>query len=227
MIAKEGKLSKNKNINDTIYGDRAVVRGYAHPKEHDWHDDAKLYDFSTGKTGGGKQMNQYGERCYKSHPPLKLPGTDLVIYGGSCSSPVVHDADIYIGFDSGMTFTERQFPWTPGHEILFRITDMDAPKDAGLFRKLVFWTRDQLEIGMKVHCGCIGGHGRTGTFLAALVSTFGEKDAISYVRQNYCHKAVESTTQIKFLAKHFEVIEAKGSKSGTTIRPSPANRPRR
>lgn len=210
-------MSKRKNLNDAIYGDRAEIRGYSLPatSSSKW-DDGNIFDFEKGKMKGHKSTYGTGERCYKSHPPLPLPGTDLVIYGGSCLNPVVLDADIYIGFDGGMTFTERQFPWTPGHEFLFKITDMDAPKDHKLFAKLVSWTRDQLEIGMKVHCGCIGGHGRTGTFLAALVSTFGEKDAITYVREHYCQKAVESSVQIKFLAKHFGIKEVSGSKSGKT-----------
>jgi len=154
-----------------------------------------------------------GKRCYPSHPALKLPGTELVIYGGSCLHPVVTDADVYIGFDDGMRFTARQWPWRKGHEVLFAIRDMDAPKNPKDFIALVGWTREQLEAGQKVHCGCMGGHGRTGLFLAALCSHFGEKDAITYVRKHYCDKAVESSAQMKFLQEHFGVLEAKGSKS--------------
>lgn len=201
-------MGKRKNIDDLIYGDRSNVRK-----------SASIYDFggSKGSLGyGSKSSGWTGERCYKSHPPLKLPGSELVIYGGSCLSPAAEDADIYIGFDGGMTFTGKQFPWTKGHELLFRIPDMGVPKDVGNFVKLVRWTKEQLEDGMKVHCGCIGGHGRTGTFLAALVAEFGEQDAIQYVRTNYCKKAVESHEQIKFLMKHFGVKNAKGSKSGSS-----------
>lgn len=164
----------------------------------------------------GSSYSSYGsgyKRCYESHPPLPLPGTDLVIYGGSCSNPVVTDADVYIGFDYSMKMTQRSWPWKKGTEFLFKITDMQAPDNADEFKKLVAWAKKQLEAGLKVHCGCIGGHGRTGTFLAALVSEFGEKDAINYVRQNYCQKAVESTVQVDFLKKHFGITPAKGAKS--------------
>ena len=89
---------------------------------------------------------------------------------------------------------------------------MSIPKDPAGFDKLVAWTKSQIEAGRKVHCGCIGGHGRTGMFLAALVSKFGEKDAISYVRTNYCKKAVESSTQVKFLADRFGITPVKGAK---------------
>lgn len=202
-------MSKRKNLNDFIHGDRAVVRqnktslgGYL---DHEWSD-------KKWSSWGSSTVGSY-ERCYHSHPALKLPSTELVIYGGSCSDPKVCDADVYIGFDLSMSFTERHWPWKKGHEVLFRIKDMCAPDKPDEFRKLVDWTRKQLEAGLKVHCGCIGGHGRTGTFLAALVSTFGEKDAITYVRQHYCKKAVESSAQIEFLGKHFDIKSAKPSKS--------------
>ena len=162
----------------------------------------------------GSSAKDSGHRCYHKHPPLKLPGTELVIYGGSCSSPAVHDADVYIGFDWAMKFTARHWPWRKGNEVLFEINDMCAPKSPKDFKALVAWTKTQLEEGKKVHCGCVGGHGRTGTFLAALCSEFGEKDAIAYVRKNYCEKAVESSSQTQFLAEHFGVAPAKGAKSG-------------
>ena len=136
------------------------------------------------KKSGGSLYNfsHSAPSCYESHPPLKLPGTELVIYGGSCLHPKVKDADVYIGFDVGMRRTDRQYPWVAGDEVKFEITDMSIPKDPAGFDKLIDWTKAQMEAGRKVHCGCIGGHGRTGMFLAALCSKFGEKDAISYVR---------------------------------------------
>ena len=153
-------------------------------------------------------------RCYASHPPLPLGGGGLVIHGGSCLDPAVIDADVYIGFDRGMRLTSRQYPWTPGYEILFLINDMQAPAKPGHFKKLVHWTADRLTDGLKVHCGCIGGHGRTGTFFAALVRVMlDEPDAIAYVRQHYCKKAVESAAQVAFLAEHFGVKGANPTKS--------------
>lgn len=188
----------------------------------DLWDDLGMSDKGT-RSYKGSSYSSYGggyKRCYESHPPLPLPGTELVIYGGSCSNPVVTDADVYIGFDGSMKMTQRSWPWKKGSEFLFKITDMQAPDNAEEFTKLVAWTKKQLEAGLKVHCGCIGGHGRTGTFLAALVSEFGEADAIAYVRENYCQKAVESTVQVDFLKKHFGIKPAKGTKSYGTSKSS-------
>ena len=150
-------------------------------------------------------LQQPYKRCYETHPPLPL-SDGLVVYGGSCGHPVVLDADIYIGFDLSMWKTNRRYPWEPGEEVLFHIRDMTAPEDPVAFKKLIEWVSVQLAAQKKVHMGCIGGHGRTGTALAALVKEMmGEEDAITYVRENYCKKVVESEAQIKFLHKHFGI----------------------
>lgn len=163
------------------------------------------------KSSGG-WGSSYAPRCYTTHKPLDIGG--FQIYGGSCSSPVVKDADIYVGFDGSMVRTHRQYPWDPGTEFLYKIVDMAAPSDSESFVLLLDYLAVQLTAGKKIHLGCIGGHGRTGTVLAALVKVItGEADAISYVRKNYCEKAVESTEQVRFLSKHFGITEVPGYKS--------------
>ncbi len=150
--------------------------------------------------------------CHHDHPVLDLPG-GLSIRGASCITPQVNDCDVYIGFDRGMRVTTRHFPWTPGTEVLFPIQDMGVPQNVKAFEKLIEWTLDELKEGRTVHCGCIGGHGRTGLFLAALArKADGPKEAIQYVRENYCKKAVESKAQIDWLMEHFDVATAEATK---------------
>lgn len=163
-------------------------------------------DTAFGMTGTGYR------RCYHDHPPMPLPGSDKVVYGGSCGKPVVEDADIYVGLDGSMKRTDRRFPWEAGDEVYYPITDMEPPKDPPAFRKLVDWLKEQIDAGRKVHIGCIGGHGRTGTVLSALVSLYGEPDAIAYVRKHYCVKAVESHRQVAFLGSYFGVLPQLGHK---------------
>jgi hypothetical protein len=140
--------------------------------------------------------------CYTTHKSLAIG--DHLIYGGSCSSPMIQDADIYVGFDFSIAKSEKSYPWNEGESFLFHIQDQHAPKDVEEFKKLIDWLAVQLAAQKKIHLGCIGGHGRTGTALAALVAQVtGNKDAIQYVRENYCEKAVESQAQIDFLAKHY------------------------
>lgn len=234
-------MTNRKSLNDILSSDRSVARsaqgrdGVGSGKmadifgdsDEDWRDNiepigshrktnintSNYPTYGKGNGGSGGSGN-YGPRCYETHPPLTLPGTTIQIFGGSCSHPVVKDADVYIGFDMSMPRTERSYPWKKGQEFLFKITDFQAPENPEEFKKLVFWAKTQLEAGKKIHCGCIGGHGRTGTFLAALVSQFGELDAINYVRKNYCQKVVESNAQVKFLADHFGIKPAHGAKQG-------------
>jgi hypothetical protein len=58
--------------------------------------------------------------------------------------------------------------------------------------------------GQRVEVGCMGGHGRTGTFLAcaALLAdpNLTPEGAIAWVRANYCTKAVEDASQHHFVA---------------------------
>lgn len=48
-----------------------------------------------------------------------------------------------------------------------------------------------------VEVGCLGGHGRTGTVLACMgvLSGLSPSEAVSFVRKNYCSKAVETVIQ--------------------------------
>ena len=151
-------------------------------------------------------------RCYHGHQPLLIAG--YKVYGGSCSSPSVTDADIYVGLDYSFKVIDKAYPWEEGHSFQYLINDMQAPKDAVSFIKLIEWLVAEIRLGKKVHIGCIGGHGRTGTVLAALVAIMENRtDAISYVRKHYCTKAVESEKQIEFLMKYFSQEKAAPSKN--------------
>lgn len=153
-------------------------------------------------------------RCYELHPPLKIG--KYVIYGGNCSHPKVKDADVYVATDGYGSLSGAQ-PWDNQEGPLFTkfdIADMCAPSDPARFKKMIEWLAAQLIAGKKCHVGCMGGHGRTGTVLSALVKHMtGEEDATEYVRKNYCHKAVESQEQIEFLHKHFGITKASPTKS--------------
>jgi hypothetical protein len=153
------------------------------------------------------------KKCYEGHKAL--PVGDYLIYGGSASWPVVKDADIYISLQDGSTSGLISDPWDDHHviEIQHFIQDGGVPKDPVRFAKMVAWICNQLQKGKKIHVGCIGGHGRTGLLLTAVVSQMtGEKDAIQYVRKHYCKKAVESSRQVQFLQDHFGVSEVSGFK---------------
>jgi protein-tyrosine phosphatase len=164
-----------------------------------------------------KSSQTYKYSCYENHPVLKFTGRngkEYKIYGGSCAYPVVKDADVYIGFNHTVSNpNEKSLPWEDDYKpvviVNYPISDMKVPSDVQSFHKLVDWTCNQLQAGKKVHAGCMGGHGRTGMFLVAVVASMtGMIDAIQYVRKNYCYKAVETSEQIQFLVKEFGVAKA-------------------
>ncbi|QIG76971.1 tyrosine phosphatase domain-containing protein [Rhizobium phage RHph_Y1_11] len=208
-----------KSLNDVLSNDRSVARqaqgGPAYVKtEDDWA--------GVPPTNGGvihmpsntshKGGYDFGEKCYKTHPHLKL-GTGVLV-GASCYNPIVNDASAYIGFDGVPTIPAYDFTTQPArHSITHKIQDMHAPDKPEEFVKLVGWTVNQLKDGKTIHCGCIGGHGRTGTFIAAVVKEIlGEEDAIEWTRSHYCKRAVESKEQAVFLNKHFGIAIQKGYK---------------
>lgn len=158
---------------------------------------------TTHVTGAGPLVS-----CYHGHKPLDV-GDGRVIYGGSCLSPSVKDADVYVGLDYGMQFKSPNWPWKKKsaiEEVQFRIMDQSVPPAYAVpdFHELIKWISGKLDEGKKVHVGCIGGHGRTGMVFAALVALRkASDDPIAYVRENYCDKAVESKAQVKFLVEEF------------------------
>ena len=58
-----------------------------------------------------------------------------------------------------------------------------------------------VEQGKHVEIGCQGGHGRTGTFTAAVLIVRGKTadEAVKQVRKEYCKWAIEGETQMKLL----------------------------
>ena len=59
-----------------------------------------------------------------------------------------------------------------------------------------------------IEIACIGGHGRTGTFLAALLvrEGWGPADAVEYIRGGYCKKAIESKEQEELIVEYHNLL---------------------
>lgn len=166
-----------------------------------------------GKGKGKGKGHVQTPKCYLTHPVLKSGGGKLV--GGACGSPIVTDADVYVGFDYSMWHHPDSYPWSENKVVCIHmpVTDYMAPKDPKLFIAMVEWVVGRLAEGKTVHMGCMAGHGRTGVGLAAVVSVAdGNKDAIRWVRENYCDRAVESHDQVDFLSEHFGIKKAPVSK---------------
>lgn len=156
-------------------------------------------------------------KCAHKHPPLTFKGLDgkgYTIYGGACGDPVHHDLDIYVALDHGTAHDPKAWPWHGTRQfVYFPISDMSVPKDGTEFKLMIEWVCEQMQAGKTVHVGCIGGHGRTGMVLAAVVKMLGGiEDAITYVRGHYCQKAVETGAQAAWLHTHFNIKSVHGAK---------------
>ncbi|HMG44974.1 MAG TPA: protein-tyrosine phosphatase family protein [Acidimicrobiales bacterium] len=103
--------------------------------------------------------------------------------------------------DFGLYLDQRwQPPWAHDHLDWpdFGILEDPAPVVAAL-RSL----RDRARAGEQVEVGCLGGHGRTGTALAALavLGSHPPDEAVAWVRANYCADAVETDEQEAFVVR--------------------------
>jgi hypothetical protein len=187
-------------------------------------------DFSKGQTFKPDKSKTFAAplRCYATHPPIVFPDVPGKLYGGSCSTPVVEDADVYVGLDGGMTYKHKSYPWAEEkegpQEIFFKILDGNPPSDEKNFELMIGWLVGKLYEGKNVHVGCIGGHGRTGMVLAAIVKQItGEEDAITWTREHYCKKAVESKSQVDFMHRVFDIKAVNPSRHYETKPYSPSH----
>lgn len=214
---------------------KAKVRVKASKKVIHLYDDKTLVPKQigfTGKPGNGTgpvitnvatvNTSNFAATCHSQHPILNIGGGKIL--GASCLNPE-DGFDIYIGLDFSMTFQHSTYPWGEKDkpsvvEFLYKITDYTAPVDVVNFKCMIAWMAAELKKGKSIHVGCIGGHGRTGLVLAALVKFVdGTKDAITWIRENYCDSAVESNEQINFLHKYYGIKKVVGTKAawvGTT-----------
>ncbi len=97
--------------------------------------------------------------------------------------------------DFGLYLDENWAPPWPYE--FFDWPDFGVPEDLDTLRRALTDLLDRARRGERVEVGCFGGHGRTGTALACLAVLTGTpaKDALAWVRTNYCYKAVETDVQ--------------------------------
>lgn len=85
--------------------------------------------------------------------------------------------------------------------------DCTAPPPAVL--NYVAWTAKQIKAGLGIQIGCLGGHGRTGTFAALVFKHVAPKvypkgGAIEFVRKEYCKDAIEGKAQEDAVKNYLE-----------------------
>jgi hypothetical protein len=126
-----------------------------------------------------------------------LPGgTDVTAVSFDAVDPYSRDR----APDHGLYLDPR---WAPpwSHRVV-DWPDFGVPADPS---ELVGALRDVLDRagrGERVEVGCLGGHGRTGTAVAALAVLTGypADGAVAWARTHYCARAVETPEQAAFVA---------------------------
>ncbi|HEY8543587.1 MAG TPA: protein-tyrosine phosphatase family protein [Acidimicrobiales bacterium] len=102
--------------------------------------------------------------------------------------------------DHGLYLDARwQPPWPHAH---VDWPDFGVPGDTAAFVASLRDVLDRARRGERVEVGCLGGHGRTGTALAALAVLAGHPadDAVAWARTHYCAQAVETPEQEALVA---------------------------
>jgi protein-tyrosine phosphatase len=119
---------------------------------------------------------------------------DTSVYGGSIFDIPKNVADHYFLLDGGIKTSNTSYV------TVHHIPNWGVPKDIHSFNQCLEKAAIFVNEGCPIFVGCLGGHGRTGLFLSILLFQL-TKDRLSLynLREQYCYKAVETTTQYKFL----------------------------
>ena len=81
--------------------------------------------------------------------------------------------------------------------------------DVALLEEAIEWLMPYLDRPDSIiEIACMGGHGRTGTYLASLMVRlgWGPTDAIEYIRNNYCKKAIETKPQEELIREYHSIL---------------------
>lgn len=91
--------------------------------------------------------------------------------------------------------------YTPSNKLPSEVLRLNWPDMGAPLCTLDFWLTLWKILPAKSVIACMGGHGRTGTCLAALMIAAGVDyfQAVKDVRSIHCHKAIESMAQMKYL----------------------------
>jgi hypothetical protein len=128
---------------------------------------------------------------------VTLPdGTEVTAVSFDAADPYARDRSP----DHGLYLDAR---WAPpwSHELI-DWPDFGVPGDPAGFVGRLGDVLARARRGERVEVGCLGGHGRTGTAIAALAVLTGHPagDAVAWARDHYCAHAVETPEQEALVA---------------------------
>jgi len=184
-----------------------------HPSPEDWFDDVSFPDFEPSVAPYGLRRFVRGPVCTHWRQPFDLvAGTVLAsAWFDRPGNPDrwTPDVGLYLDGDwaGGRIFSTPGWrpPFVPRPDaelVLFPWPDFGPPREPRRFRAALLWLLERLSADAVTEIGCAGGHGRTGTTLAALLVLEGTSPvrAVNRVRSTYCSEAIESEEQLRFIA---------------------------
>ena len=184
-----------------------------------WSDFDESFDDWDGPTHGRPlgvvRSSLRVPRCHHWQEPVELLD-DLTIYASALHDqprqyPPLESGDVGFYLDQDWTRDEMLLcspglvlPFARRHSptvVVYPWPDQGVPREPARFRRALSWLLEQLSEGARVEVGCLGGHGRTGSVLASLLSMQGltPGEAIDYVRSRYCTEAIETKGQVQFI----------------------------
>ena len=137
--------------------------------------------------------------CKHLHQPVQIGEYTVTAIGsryltGPKREYMPEGRGIYLDYSSWKS--ELEHPWSPSCILVkwpdFGTISLDA------FTPLLTQVINHLRNGVPVEIGCIGAHGRTGTFLAGLIILLERLpvgEAIRSLRTRYCANAIETPAQ--------------------------------
>jgi hypothetical protein len=150
--------------------------------------------------GGSSALYQI-ESCHHDLDEVTLP-SGLTLYASAWSAVAWkrdYTPDVGVYFDSSWMPTDC-FSYMIGWQD-YGLPTVPAQDVVRLARAVL----NHAEWGEVVEVGCLGAHGRTGTFLAICTildsPSYGYKRAIAHVRDNHCKKAVETQSQETYVKR--------------------------
>ncbi len=139
--------------------------------------------------------------CAKHLDALRLTDTPVRVTAGGSMTPIPLDA-VFVDLTRHSRHTSIVTGLPGPRPITVRVTwpDMTIPQLSRDDWRIIA-TR-LAELKRHVHVACEGGHGRTGTTLAILLALWGVIpagiDPVTWVRANYCDKAIETEAQVDY-----------------------------
>lgn len=102
---------------------------------------------------------------------------------------------LYLGVDYAPVWPHDRLDWP----------DFRLPRDRVRAAALIRHAHQAALAGGRVEIACAGGHGRTGTVIAALaiLSGVAPADAVSWAREHYDRHAVETPWQRRWVRRRF------------------------